>query len=307
MSKAWTWSAAERLDGKVAVVTGATSGIGFETVLILAQMGAEMIAGARDPARAHATETRIRQQVPSARIRFEPLDLNSLRSVAAFATSIDRADILINNAAVMALPQREQTLDGFERQVGVNYLGHFALTARLLPVLAHTPGEARVVSVASVAHRRAALTLDDFLSQRSYQPMQAYGRSKLAMLMFAQELQRRAAAAGWPIRSVAAHPGWARTNIIPNGMGSGLKGRIAALVFNALAQPAAEGTLPVLFAATAPDAQGGGYYGPAAMGETRGRVGPARIFPQAQDTAAASRLWSLSEALTGVRFALSPS
>ncbi len=183
------------------------------------------------------------------------LDLASLRSVARFAEAQPAVvDILVNNGAVMGLPRRERTDDGFERQIGVNYLAHFALTLRLRTALAH----GRVVNVASLAHRRGRLGLDDFQSERSYSPMGAYRRSKLAMLMFSLELQRRADRGGWNLTCVAAHPGWARTNIIPNGIGSGGGGLLARLIefgFNLAAQPASDGALPLLFAAIAPDAE----------------------------------------------------
>jgi NAD(P)-dependent dehydrogenase (short-subunit alcohol dehydrogenase family) len=227
--------------------------------------------------------------------------------VATFAEAqTDPIDILVNNAAVMALPRRQMTEDRFEQQVGVNYLAHFALTARLKDALCATDGGARVVQVASLAHRKGALGLDDFQSEQSYRPAGVYRRTKLAMLMFALELQRRATAQGWNLRSVAAHPGWSRTDIIPNGVGAGAPGpkaRMMALIFNGLAQPAREGALPLVYAAASPDAAPGGYYGPTRLGETRGGVGPSWIAPQAMDLAAAADLWQLSEALTGVRFA----
>jgi NAD(P)-dependent dehydrogenase (short-subunit alcohol dehydrogenase family) len=230
------------------------------------------------------------------------LDLNSLLSIERFADGQGgRVDILVNNAAVMGLQTRERTDDGFERQVGVNFLGHFALTLRLLDKIRAAP-DGRVVSVASLAHRGASLDLADFQSERRYGPMTAYGRSKLAMLMFAIELQRRATQNGWALRSMAAHPGWARTDIIGNGIGGGRPGIKAKLIetgFNLVAQPAKEAALPVLFAATAPEAKGGAYYGPTGWGETRGAPGLAKIFPQAADPLAAARLWALAEGLTG--------
>jgi NAD(P)-dependent dehydrogenase (short-subunit alcohol dehydrogenase family) len=296
------------LDGRVAIITGATGGLGFETALGLARRGATTILAARNPAKGEAAEARIRQDVPSARARFEMLDLASLASVAGFASRIAAAhggviDILVNNGAVMGLPEREVTKDGFERQIGVNYLAHFALTLRLLDALRAAPGGGRVVNVASLAHRRATLGLDDFQSERSYRPMRVYGRSKLAMLVFALELQRRADRNYWNLRSVAAHPGWARTGIIPNGIGAGapgLKARLVEAAFGLVAQSAADGALPLLFAATAAEAKGGAYYGPSGWGETRGAPGLSHIFPQAADRVAGSRLWALSARLTGV-------
>jgi NAD(P)-dependent dehydrogenase (short-subunit alcohol dehydrogenase family) len=296
----WTLADAPRLDGKTAIVTGATGGLGYQTALALARHGATTILAARNPEKGAQAVAQIQRAHPTATVRFERLDLASLDSVAQFAGAQSSAiDILVNNGAVMGLPTRETTVDGFERQVGVNYLAHFALTLRLRSALAG----GRVVNVASLAHRRATLGLDDFQSQRHYSPMGAYGRSKLAMLVFALELQRRAKTNGWNLASIAAHPGWSRTNIVPNGLGAdgpSLKAKLAETVFNLVAQSASDGALSILFAATAPDATPGTYYGPTALGETRGATGPARIFPQAADSQAATRLWALSEALTEV-------
>jgi NAD(P)-dependent dehydrogenase (short-subunit alcohol dehydrogenase family) len=302
----WTLANAPRLDSKTAIVTGATGGLGYEVALGLARLGATTIVAARNPDKGARAVTCIQHEVRSAQVRFEPLDLASLASVARFATAQSGPiDILVNNAAVMSLPTRRLTEDGFEQQIGVNYLGHFALTARLRQALCAAPGGARVVQVASLAHRRARLGLDDFQSAHGYSPMGVYRRSKLAMLMFAIELQRRATRHQWNLRSVAAHPGWSRTQIIPNGMGAGvpgLKARLAELIFNAMAQPARDGALPLLLAAAALQAEGGGYYGPTRLGETRDGVGPSWIAPQATDADAAARLWALSETSTGVAF-----
>jgi NAD(P)-dependent dehydrogenase (short-subunit alcohol dehydrogenase family) len=299
----WTPAEAPRLDGKVAIVTGATGGLGYETALALARHGATTILAGRNPDKGARAVARILGQLPAAKLRFELLDLDSLDSVARFAAARDGVvDILINNAAVMGLPKREQTEDGFERQIGVNYLAHFALTIRLLDAIRAAAAGGRVVNIASLAHRRATLQLDDFQSERSYGPMRVYGRSKLAMLMFALELQRRADKNGWNLRSIAAHPGWARTDIIGNGIGSGgpsIRARVAETAFNLVAQAAKDAALPVLFAAMAPEARGGAYYGPSDWGETRGAPGASKIFPQAMDPVAAYRLWALSEKLTG--------
>jgi NAD(P)-dependent dehydrogenase (short-subunit alcohol dehydrogenase family) len=299
MPNTWTPAGSPRLDGKTAIVTGATGGIGYQTALALAGQGATTILAARNPVKGAQAVAQIQRAIPGAQARFELLDLASLASVAQFAAAQPATiDILVNNGAVMGLPTRETTQDGFERQIGVNYLAHFALTLRLRHALAG----GRVISVASLAHRRGALGLGDFQSERRYSPMRAYARSKLALLVFALELQRRAVSNDWGLRSIAAHPGWARTNIVPNGIGAGgptLKAKLAETVFNFVAQPAQDGALPILFAAMAPDAKGGTYYGPAAWGETRGAPAPARIFPQAADIHAATGLWALSEALTG--------
>ena len=209
--------------------------------------------------------------------------------------------MLVNNAGIMAPPQRTLTVDGFEQQIGTNYLGHFALTGRLLPQLKAAP-RAHVVSVASLAHRGAQIALDDLQGERSYNPRRAYGQSKLAMLIFARELQRRAALHGWPFVSIAAHPGWSATRIVLNGMGQGSRERFIQTAFNTLAQSAAQGAQPILYAALDPAAEPGGYYGPSRLNETRGPPAPSKVMPQAQDQATAERLWALSEKLTGVQF-----
>ncbi|WP_428533605.1 oxidoreductase [Rhodopila sp.] len=306
----WHLDDAPRLDGKVAIVTGATGGLGFETALGLAGRGASTVLAGRDADKGARAVSRIQRAVVGAIVRFERLDLASLASVAGFADGYDAGqgavvDILVNNGGFMGSPERLLTSDGFERQIGVNYLGHFALTARLRPALCAARGGARVISVASLAHRRAALKLDDLQSEASYRPMGAYGQSKLAMLMFAIELQRRSERNGWNLVSIAAHPGWARTDIIRNGIGGGVPGPLGWLIergFAVVAQSARAGALPLLYAATATAALGGAYYGPSDWGETRGPPAPSMIAPQAADPVAARRLWELSERLTGVRF-----
>jgi NAD(P)-dependent dehydrogenase (short-subunit alcohol dehydrogenase family) len=306
----WTLNDAPGLEGKVAVVTGATGGIGFETALGLARCGATTIVAGRNRAKAAEAVGRIQRLVQLANVRFEHLDLASLASVARFADTVTAAhrgviDVLVNNAGVMGLPTRQQTEDGFERQIGVNYLGHFALTAGLRDALCAARGGGRVVNVASLAHRRARLNLDDLQAERAYDPMHAYAQSKLAMLIFSIELQRRIEQNNWPLRSIAAHPGWARTDIIDNGIGRGgapVKAWLANRAFGLVAQSARAGALPSLYAATAPEAAGGAYYGPNGPGETRGSPGLARIYPHAANPAAGIRLWALSEKLTKVGF-----
>ncbi len=294
------------LEGRTAIVTGATGGLGFEVALSLAAHGATTVLAARNSDRGAGAVAAIRSRMPHASVRFALVDLASLDSVADFAGRWrGPLDVLVNNAAVMGLAVRQTTRDGFEQQIGVNYLAHFALTARLRDALNAAPGGGRVVNVASLAHRRAVLRLDDPQSHKGYRPMGAYGQSKLAMLMFSLELHRRALAHGWPLRAFAAHPGWSRTDIIANGLGGGapgLKVRAVEALFALVAQPAQAGALPILFAATAPEADPGGYYGPDRFGETRGKPAPAAIFPQARDQAVAAALWALSEQLTGVTF-----
>ena len=306
--KTWTIDQAPRLSGRTAVVTGASGGLGYETALGLAARGATVILAVRNPAKGQAAADRIRKAVPDALLRTQPLDLADLASVTRFAEAIEAdgtaLDILVNNAGVMAYPTRRVTRDGFEEQFGTNYLGHFALTGRLLPALLRAPG-GRVVSVASLAHVQGRIALDDLQTERPYDGWKAYRQSKLAMLIFARELQRRADLHGWSLRSVAAHPGWAVTDIISNGPGQGrggLRTSLMNLAFRMLGQTAAAGALPILYAATAPDAASGGYYGPVGRGERTGAVGPSRVMPQARDEDVARRLWEISEQLTGVDF-----
>jgi NAD(P)-dependent dehydrogenase (short-subunit alcohol dehydrogenase family) len=291
--------------GKLAVVTGATGGLGYQTAIRLAQAGAEVVLTGRNEAKGREAVSKIRNQFPDAKISFDVLDLASLASVAdfarRFATTHSSLDLLINNAGVMALPTRQTTADGFEMQFGTNYLGHYALTARLLALLrrAHQP---RVVSLSSIAHRTGFIQFSDLQGERFYSPWKAYNQSKLAMLMFALELQRRSDAAGWNLISNASHPGWARTDLFANGPGFGLISVASQFAAPLFSQSAESGVLPTLFAATSPQAEGGGYYGPNGLYELRGPPAPARIMPQARDKAAAAKLWDVSQQLTGVSF-----
>src|SRR4051812_23752088 len=207
--------------GRTAVVTGATGGLGYEAALALAKAGAEVILTGRDDQKGRSAVEKIGHEVTGSNVSYEQLDLASLASVADFAQrmhSRQSLDLLINNAGVMALPHRQTTADGFEMQFGTNYLGHFALTARLMPLLRGASAP-RVVSVSSLAHRTGRIDFDDLQGARVYSPWKAYGQSKLAMLMFALELQRRSDAAGWNLTSNAAHPGFARTGLFASGPG----------------------------------------------------------------------------------------
>jgi len=293
----------------VAIVTGATGGLGYATAVGLARTGARVVLAGRNPAKGKAALARLRRGAGDAVASFELLDLASLASVAAFAERMMAAhpalDILVNNAGVMAPPSRQVTADGFEVQFETNYLSHFALTAHLLPALLRAEGKAHVVQVSSLAHRSAAIAWGDLQGERRYNGWKSYGQSKLAMLMFALELARRAAARGWPLVSVAAHPGWAVTDIIANGPGGGtlgLKEHAMLAGFRLFGQSAAEGARPIVYAATSPDAKPGSYYGPDGFQEIKGAPGPSRIMPQASDVEAAKRLWTVSETLTGVTF-----
>lgn len=302
----WTTNDIPDLSGRLAIVTGATGGLGLQTALVLAGKGAEVVLAARNPDKGTEAERLIRSRHPKAAVRFDLLDLASLASVRAFAEGHLAAgrpiDILIDNAGVMALPTRQTTVDGFEMQFGTNYLSHFALVGRLLPLL--IAAKARVIQLSSVAHRSGHIRLDDLNYQTHYSPWPVYQQSKLAMLMFAVELQRRSDTHGWGLTSVAAHPGFARTDLIANGHAGkpGLFARGARLLEAVLSHSAADGALPILMAATLPDPTPGGYYGPTGFQEMKGPPGVAVIKRQAKDADVARRLWSESERLTGVTY-----
>jgi NAD(P)-dependent dehydrogenase (short-subunit alcohol dehydrogenase family) len=301
----WTIANIPPQEGKLAVVTGATGGLGYQTAMRLAQAGAEVVLAGRNEAKGREAVSKIRNQFPDAKISFDVLDLANLASVADFArrlaTTHSSLDLLINNAGVMALPTRQTTADGFEMQFGTNYLGHYALTAQLLPLLRGAQ-QPRVVSLSSIAHRTGFIQFSDLQGERFYSPWKAYNQSKLAMLMFALELQRRSDSAGWNLMSTASHPGWARTDLFANGPGFGLISFASQFAAPLFSQSAESGALPTLFAATSPQAEGGGYYGPNGLYELRGPPAPARIMPQARDKAAAAKLWDVSQQLTGASF-----
>jgi NAD(P)-dependent dehydrogenase (short-subunit alcohol dehydrogenase family) len=304
MKRNWTSADIPSQNGRSVVITG-TGGIGYETALELTRAGAEVIMAGRNKDKGEEAISKIKKIIPTGNIRFEILDLAELVSIEAFGdrlrTQRKSLDILISNAAVMNPPQRKITKDGFELQMGTNYLGHFALTAHLLPLL-QKGNNPRVVTLSSVAHLSGVINLDDLQSERYYKPMVAYAQSKLACLMFAFELQRRSDTAGWGISSIAAHPGISRTELIPNGSGKNSPAGIIRRLLPILFQPAAHGAWPSLYAATAKEAKGGTYYGPSIMNETRGYPTIAKIASQAKDTEIASRLWTESEKLTKVKF-----
>lgn len=298
--------------GRRVLITGATGGLGYETALALAGAGADVVLSGRNAAKGSAALDKIRKQYPAASIRYEHLGLASLAAVADFSERFvgesDGLDLLINNAGVMAPPIRHSTVDDFELQFGTNYLSHFALTAHLLPLL-RKGRQPRVVNLSSGAHRLGgAIHFEDLQWERRYQPWLAYAQSKLAMLMFANELQRRSDANGWGLLSNACHPGYARTDLQTSGPQLGLDGkpgfldRIGKLLEPALSQSAAEGALPTLYAATSPDAKGATYYGPKGLLDMKGPPGVASIGRRAKDTAVAARLWDVSEQLTGTHW-----
>jgi len=293
--------------GRVAVVTGATSGLGAVTARELAHAGAHVVLAVRDVRRGEEVARGIGRGAEVVR-----LDLGELESVRAGAGEIthrhERVDVLVNNAGVMAPPRRRETADGFELQLGTNHLGHFALTGLVLDSLLAATAP-RVVTVASAAHRMGRIEFDDLQGERGYSPWARYGQSKLANLLFCFELQRRCDAAGVPLRSLAAHPGFAATGLQTAGplMGSGgLAGAAKGLALRAanvvVAQSDEQGALPSLYAATVPDLPGGAYVGPGGPGEMRGPPRPVGTSPAARDEELARRLWEVSEQLTGVGF-----
>lgn len=307
----WTTADIPALSGMTAVVTGANSGLGFQVAVELARAGARVVLACRSERTGGEAVLRLKGQVPPADVTLGSLDLASLASVADFAECYlgehRSLDLLVNNAGVMAIPYA-RTADGFEMQFGTNHLGHFALTGRLLPALL-TGRASRVVTVSSFAHRMGRIDFSDLHAERHYQKWTAYGSSKLANLLFSYELQRRAEAAGAALRALAAHPGYAATNLQSRGpqlAGSRVSEVGAALGNRLFGQSAAAGALPTLRAATEPDAAGGTFFGPGGPLQMRGHPKPVQSSSAAHDPEVARRLWAASEELTGVRYDFSP-
>lgn len=301
---AWAEKDVPDQTGRLAIVTGSNTGLGYDTARVLAERGATVVIAVRDTAKGEAAAARIRAVHAGADVAVQRLDLGSLASVRESAAEMTaahpRIDLLINNAGV-AYPPKQTTADGFELQFGTNHLGHFALTGLLLPNLLDVDGS-RVVVVASVAHKiRARIDFDDLQwEHRRYERLPAYAQSKLANLMFAYTLQRHLAAADAKTIAVAAHPGAAATDLIRHIPGGGLPGVGWALgrAFNT----AEMGALPTLRAATDPGVRGGQYYGPDGLAEWRGHPTLVRSSAQSRDQSIGDRLWSVSEELTGVAF-----
>jgi NAD(P)-dependent dehydrogenase (short-subunit alcohol dehydrogenase family) len=302
------------LSGKLAVITGSNSGLGFGLARRLSAAGADVFMAIRNRAKGEAAIDEIRATVPDAKLTIKPLDLSSLAGVAALGEQLNAdgrpIDILINNAGVMTPPKRDTTTDGFELQFGSNHLGHFALTAHLMPLL-RAADSPRVVSLSSLAARQGRIHFDDPQFEKSYTPGQAYGQSKLAVLMFARELDRRSKEAGWGILSDAAHPGLTKTNLQISGPSHGrskpstmerlykLSWRLTPFLW----QEIDEGILPALYAATSPQAEGGAFYGPHGIYEAAGGgVAVAKVPARARNDADCRRLWDISEKLTGVSY-----
>jgi len=300
--------------GQTALVTGATGGLGLATAIGLARNGADVIVTGRSAEKGREALAIIEKTVPRANVRFEGLDLASLASIVRFTERMNGlpVHILVNNAGVMAPPQRRATQDGFELQFGTNHLGHFALTGRLLPSL--IAGQARIVTVASLAAWKGEIPLDDLNATEGYRRFARYRQSKLANLLFSLELDRRARAAGAPLHVRAAHPGWSTSAIITNSAALGVsqsplsralaltQDRLGNVLFRLMGQDVTAGAAPFLYATLSPAARNGGYYGPQGAGERRGPPGPAMLPPVAMGLSLARKLWQASENMTGVRF-----
>lgn len=302
MTTHWTENQIPDQSGRVAIVTGANSGLGWETARALASKGATVIIACRSIAKANLAADQIKALKPSGQVVVMALDLGDLATVYAFATDFHqnyhRLDLLINNAGVV-LPPYGKTVQGFEQQFGINHLGHFALTGLLLDKLTATPN-ARVVAVSSSVHRSGVINFDDLnWERRNYQPMGAYGQSKLAILLFTYELQRRLVAAGQSTLTVAADPGWAATDAQRH---SSMLKRLNPI----FAQPPKKGVLPTLYGATAPDVQGGDYFGPGGLGGLYGSPKKLTSSARSHDEAVARRLWTVSEELTYVKYTFAP-
>lgn len=294
------------LMGKTVIVTGANSGLGFHTASTLARAGASVTMACRDRERGNKAVELIKAVNPDANVQLSILDLANLSSVKAFAemfsTQASKLDILVNNAAIMALPERTLSADGYEIQFATNHLGHFALTSRLMPLLLKSSAP-RVVTVSSIAHKYGRIDFTNLQGERSYEGWQAYGSSKLANLHFSFELARRARCSGSPLISLAAHPGVAKTNILSAGPRMGkkvLRTYVSELFASFMAQSDAAGALPVIYAAVGNPVNNGEFYGPDGFMQIRGNPTIVRPSNDAQDQATAARLWTVSETLGGL-------
>ncbi|GCF14194.1 short-chain dehydrogenase [Haloarcula mannanilytica] len=305
----WTAEDMPSLTDRTVVVTGANSGLGLEGSKAFARKGATVVMACRSVERGESAAAEIREAVPDATLDVRECDLADLANVEAFADGLhedyDAVDVLCNNAGVMAIP-RSETADGFETQVGVNHLGHFALTGHLLDLLRAADGESRIVTQSSGAHEMGEIDFDDLQRERSYGKWEAYGQSKLANLLFAYELQRRLGNHGWEdVLSVACHPGYADTDLQfrgPREMGSTLRTAFMGIANAVLAQSAEQGALPMLYAATADDVIGGEYVGPGGLFDMRGPPEFQQSNAASRDEETAERLWGVSTDLTGVEY-----
>jgi NAD(P)-dependent dehydrogenase (short-subunit alcohol dehydrogenase family) len=293
----WTAEQIPDMTGKFVIVTGANSGIGYDTALVLTSKGATVVMACRNLQKANPAADRIRQLNPSGTVEVMQLDLGDLESVRRFVAEFrgryERLDLLINNAGIM-VPPYGKTVQGFETQFGVNHLGHFALTGLLIDLVIHTP-QSRIVTVSSIAHRMGTIHFEDLNWEKKYKPSPAYGQSKLANLLFTYELQRKLTAAGKETLAVAAHPGWTATNLQAHSP-------LALFLNRFFAQDPSMGALPTLYAATSPDVNGGQYFGPGGFLEFNGFPKKVKSNARSHDTDLASRLWDVSEDLSGVTF-----
>lgn len=307
MSQQWNSDAVPNLSGKIAIVTGANIGLGYETARVLVGKGAHVIVASRDVTKGQEAVRALQKEYPTGKATFLVLDLANLASVRQFAQQYSQQfkmlDLLINNAGVMHLPYRT-TVDGFEMQFGTNHLGHFALTGLLLPVILNTPG-ARVVTVSSSLHQSGHINFEDLHGKTKYNESTAYSQSKLANVLFAYELQRKFSAHSVKAFSMAAHPGYAATNLqfgASNMTGSALRAGVMSIANTLFAQSAAMGALPTLYAATAPAIQGGEYVGPSGFMEIRGYPKVTKSNTESHDLEVAKKLWDVSEELTGISY-----
>jgi len=296
----WTAMDIDSQNHKVIIITGGTSGVGLETAKVLARMGAEVIIAADDESKGNRVIQKFKSEYPEARIFFEPLDLGSLGSITSFASKMNQShsviDVLINNAGLSAVPERLEAHEGHELIFSANYLGHFALTAQLFPMLSRSK-DPRVVFVSSLEHRNAHLNLDDLDLHENYSSEKAYAQSKLAMLMMGIELNRRCVEVGLNLKSIPVHPGFSNTHIFDRG--PKMLQRTMVRIFG---QKASMGALPLLFAATSIEARSGIYYGPDGLNELWGYPTEAKVAVQAKNLLGANKLWIQSERMTGIPF-----
>ena len=305
MTQNWTTANIPDLTGKVVIVTGGNSGVGYEAAKEFARKGAQTILACRSMQKGQTAIDLIRKEIPTAPAEIMQLDLASLASVRSFVetfkSKFDRLDILVNNAGIMWLPDRK-TEDGFERHFGTNHLGHFALTGLLIDLIQKTP-QARVVTVSSIGHRSGVMDFDDLMFEREndYQRQKVYGRSKLANLLFTYELQRRLEAGNGNAIAIAAHPGMCRSNLLSKPE-SPLLFRLVMPLSGLMVQSAAMGALPIIRAAVDPDAKGGQFYGPNGKNEVRGYPVVVPSSSTSHNLEDACKLWEVSEGLTGVNY-----